>query len=110
MKLFHFPAAQPQAPDPLSLMLLVAAVMETVLGFLLVIGLFTRASAFMCSGLMAFAYFIAHAPRSFWPALNGGDDAVLFCFIFLFLAAAGGGILSVDSVLAKRRGSMTNFR
>jgi putative oxidoreductase len=67
-------------------------------GALLFIGLFTRPIAFLLSGEMAFAYFIAHAPRSFFPLVNGGDAAILFCFIFLYLAAAGGGSWSADAM------------
>jgi len=73
-----------------------AGVLELVGGFLLLLGLFTRPVAFVLSGLMAFAYFIAHAPRDFWPLLNGGELAVLYSFLFLYLAAAGGGPWSVD--------------
>ncbi|WP_116091959.1 DoxX family protein [Sphingomonas crusticola] len=103
MKLFHFPAAQPGAPDPLPAMLMAAAVIEVVGGALLALGLFTRVAAFVCSGEMAVAYFIGHFPHSPWPAINGGDAAVLYCFVFLFLAFAGGGEWSVDAALAKRR-------
>ncbi|WP_312525753.1 DoxX family protein [Paracoccus sp. (in: a-proteobacteria)] len=71
--------------------------MELTLGFLVTIGLFTRVSAFVLSGLMAFAYFIAHAPQSFYPAQNGGTAAILFSFVFLYLAAAGAGPISVDA-------------
>lgn len=73
-----------------------AGVLELGGGFLLLIGLCTRPVAFILSGFMAFAYFMAHAPRSFWPVLNGGDAAILFCFAFLYLSAAGGGPLAVD--------------
>jgi putative oxidoreductase len=75
-----------------------AGVLEIVLGPLLLVGLFTRPVAFVLSGLAAFAYFIAHAPRSFYPNVNGGEDAVLYCFLFLYLAAAGGGKWSVDAL------------
>lgn len=74
----------------------VAGVLELVGGLLLLVGLFTRPVAFLLSGLMAFAYFIAHAPRGFWPIVNGGELAALYCFVFLYLAAAGGGSWSVD--------------
>ena len=73
-----------------------AGVLELVGGVLLALGLFTRPVAFVLSGEMAFAYFIGHAPRSFFPTLNGGDAAILFCFLFLYLAAAGPGSYSVD--------------
>jgi len=103
MKLFHFPAAQPGAPSPLPTMLVVAAVIEVGGGALIALGLFTRLAAFICAGEMAVAYFMAHAPRGFWPALNMGEGAILFCFIFLFLAAAGPGAWSVDGMMGKRR-------
>lgn len=81
----------------------VAGVLELVGGFLLLIGLFTRPVAFLLSGLMAFAYFIGHAPGGFWPMLNGGELAVLYCFVYLYLAAAGGGDWSADRLLSKKR-------
>lgn len=74
----------------------VAGLFELFGGLLLLLGLFTRPVAFVLSGLMAFAYFIAHAPRGFWPIVNGGELAALYCFVFLYLAAAGGGPWSVD--------------
>ena len=97
MKLFHFPAPQPGVPDPLPTLLIAAAAIEVIGGALLTIGLFTRAVAFICSGEMAVAYFKAHAPGSFWPALNGGDAAILFCFVFLYFAFAGPGVWSIDA-------------
>ncbi len=78
-----------------------AGVFELVGGALLVIGLFTRPVAFVLSGLMAFAYFIAHAPRGFYPIVNAGELAALYCFVFLYLAAAGGGAWSVDALRNK---------
>jgi putative oxidoreductase len=78
-----------------------AGILEIVLGPLLLIGLFTRPAAFVLSGLMAFAYFIAHAPHSFYPIANGGEDAVLYCFLFLYIAAAGGGKWSIDALRRK---------
>lgn len=78
-----------------------AGVLELVGGALLVIGLFTRPVAFVLSGLMAFAYFIAHAPRGFYPIVNAGELAALYCFVFLYLAAAGGGAWSVDALRNK---------
>ncbi len=93
-KLFGFPASQMEGSLPP--MLLTAAIIETVCGVLILVGLFTRPAAFLASGLMAFAYFMAHAPKSFYPVLNGGDGAILFCFIFLYLVFAGAGALSVD--------------
>jgi putative oxidoreductase len=102
MKLFHFPAPQPGAPDPLPPMLLAAAWLETVGGALLALGLFTRPVAFVLAGQMAVAYFIAHASKGFYPALNGGEAAILFCFIFLYLVFAGPGAWSLDAMIRKR--------
>ena len=102
MKLFHFPAPQPGAPDPLPTILMAAAAIEVVGGALLTLGLFTRATAFICSGEMAAAYFLFHFPKGFWPALNGGDPAILYCFLFLYLIFAGGGAWSVDALIRKK--------
>lgn len=82
----------------------VAGVLEFVGGALMLVGLFTRPVAFVLSGLMAFAYFIAHAPQGFWPIANRGELAVLYCFVFLYFAAAGGGPLSLDSLMRGRAG------
>jgi putative oxidoreductase len=102
MKLAHFPAAQPGAPDPLPLMLLAAAWIEVVGGVLIVLGLFTRVAAFVCAGEMAAAYFMVHARQSFWPGVNQGDAAILFCFVFLYLVFAGPGSWSLDRAVRKR--------
>jgi putative oxidoreductase len=82
-----------------------AGVLETFGGAMIVFGLFTRPVAFLLAGEMAVAYFQAHAPRSFWPILNGGENVVLFCFVFLYLFAAGSGPYSVDGWLRTRRGN-----
>ena len=74
----------------------VAGPIELVGGALVMIGLLTRPAAFLCSGLMAFAYWMAHAPGSLWPLMNHGDLAILFCFVYLHIAAKGAGIWSVD--------------
>jgi putative oxidoreductase len=103
MKLLHFPAPQPGAPDPLPAMLLAAAWIEVIGGGLLALGLFTRLAAFVCSGQMAVAYFAAHASQGFWPALNGGEPAVLYCFVFFYLIFAGPGPWSLDAMMRKRR-------
>lgn len=103
MKLLHFPAPQPGAPDPLPTLLLAAAWIEVVGGGLLTLGLFTRAAAFVCSGQMAVAYFTAHASQGFWPALNGGEPAILYCFVFFYLVFAGGGAWSLDAMRRRRR-------
>ncbi len=93
-KLIGFPVPGPGALPPL---LLAAALIETVGSLLVLIGLFTRAAAFIMSGEMAFAYFIAHMPHGFFPLVNHGEAAILFCFVFLYLAVAGGGAWSVDA-------------
>jgi putative oxidoreductase len=80
-----------------------AGVIELVGGTLILLGLLTRPAAFIASGEMAFAYFIGHFPHGFWPIQNHGEPAVLLCFIFLFLAAAGGGPFSLDALLGRRR-------
>ena len=99
-KWFGFPV--PRA-TPTTLMSLsgVAGLLELVGGALLLVGLFTRPVAFVLSGLMAFAYFIAHAPQDFWPIVNRGELAALYVFVFLYLAAAGGGPWSVDRLLRR---------
>ncbi|QFY60190.1 DoxX family protein [Rhizobium grahamii] len=94
MKLFAFPAAQMEGSLPP--LMLFAALLEVVGGVLVLVGFLTRPIAFILSGEMAFAYFMAHYPKSFYPALNGGDGAILFSFVFLFLFFAGAGALSVD--------------
>ena len=76
-----------------------AGFLEVVGGLLLVLGLFTRPVAFLLCGEMAVAYFRQHAPRGFWPIINGGELAVLYCFVFLYLALAGPGPVSLDRVL-----------
>jgi putative oxidoreductase len=81
---------------------LTGGMIETFGGLLLLIGLFTRPFAFVLSGEMAVAYFKFHAPQGFWPLLNDGEGAVLYCFVFLFLASAGGGPLRFDRLLRKR--------
>ena len=76
----------------------VAGVIEFVGGLLIAVGLFTSPVAFLASGEMAVAYFQSHAPRGFWPIQNGGELAVLYCFIFLYFSAVGSGKLSIDSI------------
>lgn len=95
-KLFQFPHVA--MFDNMQLLSLtgLAGALELVGGILLVLGLFTRPVAFILSGEMAFAYFIAHAPRGFFPILNGGELAALYCFVFLYLALAGPGPWSMD--------------
>jgi putative oxidoreductase len=86
----------PSAGPPMTSLLYVQGVIEIVGGILLVLGLLTRPVAFILCGDMAVAYFMVHFPRSFYPAMNAGDAAVLYCFIFLYLVFAGGGVVSVD--------------
>ncbi len=97
-KLFGFPAAGPNAPVPLISLLGVAGTLETGGGTLLLLGLFTRPVAFLLAGEMAVAYFLRHAPHGFWPLLNRGELPVLFCFLYLYLAAAGGGPWSLEAL------------
>ena len=81
----------------------VAGLIELVGGVLVLLGLFTRPAAFILSGTMAVAYFLAHAPNGFFPLLNQGELAALYCFVFLYLAVAGGGAWSLDELRAGRR-------
>jgi len=109
-KLFAFPAAVMPGGGtaPAGSLPWVAGVLEVFGGGLLLLGLFTRPVAFILSGEMAFAYFIGHAPRGLWPVLNEGSGAILFCFIYLYLSAAGPGPWSVDAALRRRRGELSN--
>ena len=79
----------------------IAGILELVGGVLMILGLFTRSTAFVLSGLMAVAYFMAHAPRGFYPILNAGELAALYCFVFLYIAAAGPGPWSLDAARRK---------
>lgn len=94
-KYLNFPESQFNNASPFT-MGGFAGVLELVGGVLIVIGLFTRPVAFILSGMLAVAYFFAHAPQGFFPILNGGELAALYCFVFLYLSAAGGGAWSVD--------------
>lgn len=80
-----------------------AGIVELVAGALITIGLFTRPAAFLASGTMAVAYWMAHAPNNFFPGNNGGDTAILYCFVFLYLVFTGPGALSVDGLRTKTR-------
>lgn len=94
-KFFGFPVPFPVQPLPP--LLIAAGVIECVTGVLITIGLFTRIAAFLAAGEMAVAYWMMHFPQGFWPLANKGEAAILYCFIFLYLAAAGAGAWSVDA-------------
>jgi putative oxidoreductase len=96
--LFHWPVLPlPAAPPQMASWLFAAGVLEFVGGILLIVGLFTRPTAFLLSGMMAIAYWGFHAPMGIWPAGNLGVAAILYCFIFLYLAAAGPGAWALDN-------------
>jgi putative oxidoreductase len=102
-KLLGFPATEIFAePPPAFTLIWFAGVLELAGGALLALGLFTRPVAFVLSGEMAFAYFMGHAPQAFYPIQNGGDAPILYCFVFLYFAAAGGGAWSLDNLLFKK--------
>jgi putative oxidoreductase len=102
-KLFAFPVGMP--PDNATAKLMtqvgIGGLLEVVGGALMLIGLFTRPTAFILSGMMAVGYFQFHAPQSFWPTVNQGIPAVLYCFVFLYFSAAGAGAWSVDAMRGK---------
>jgi len=100
-KLLKFPAGVVQANFSIASMPGYAGIIEFVCGILLVIGLFSRPAAFLASGMTAVAYFMAHAPQGFFPILNKGELAVLYCFVFLYIAAAGPGPCSLDAMRKK---------
>lgn len=106
-KLFAFPAAimPGGGTAPLTSLPGIAGVLETFGGAFLLVGLFTRPVAFLLSGEMAVAYFYGHAPNGFWPVLNLGTDAVFYCFLWLYVSAAGPGPWSIDHVIAAGRRS-----
>ena len=101
-KFFGFPVPFPM-PGPLPPLLMAAGVIELVAGVLITIGLFTRLAAFVASGEMAVAYWMQHFPQSFWPLANKGESAILFCFVFLYIAAAGPGAWSLDAAMFRSR-------
>jgi putative oxidoreductase len=98
VKLFGFPPGGQMGQPPLMSILGAAGILELVAGGLILVGWFTRPAAFIASGEMAVAYWMAHATRGFYPVHNNGDAAILFCFIFLYLVFAGAGALSVDGM------------
>jgi len=101
-KLFKFPAVEMFAKVQLMSLYGAAGTIELIVGGLLLIGLFTRVAAFILSGEMAFAYFIGHFPRGFYPVLNNGTAAILLCFACLYLTFAGGGPISLDAAVRKK--------
>jgi putative oxidoreductase len=102
-KLLGFPPGSAMPMPPALTLIWFAGLIELVAGTLVALGLFTRSVAFLCAGEMAFAYFIGHAPRGLFPANNMGDAAILFCFVFLYISAAGPGPWSVDAVRNRGR-------
>lgn len=103
-KLFAWPIDAPRDPAQLLSLMGLAGVLETFGGALLLLGWFTRPVAFLLAGEMAVAYFMSHAPQGFWPILNRGELSALYCFLFLYLAAAGGGAWSIDAARSRRQG------
>jgi putative oxidoreductase len=99
-KLLQFPTARP-GPEFLS-MIWFAGILELLLAPLLIVGFLTRPAALILAGEMAFAYWIGHAPRGFYPSVNGGNLSIMYCFVFLYLVFAGGGPWSVDEALRRR--------
>jgi putative oxidoreductase len=108
-KLFAIPAAVMPGGGtaPITSLAGVAGALELVGGAFLLLGLFTRPVAFLLSGEMAVAYFMGHAPQGFWPVLNGGAPAVFYCFLWLYLSAAGPGPWSVDALRRRNAGAVS---
>ena len=102
-KLFGFPPFSMGALPEVGTLLWIGAVLETVGGLLLLVGLLSRFVAFILSGEMAVAYWMFHAPQSTFPLQNGGDAAILYCFVFLLIAAAGPGPWSIDAAISRKR-------
>ena len=104
MKLFAFPVGMPPSGGTVELFSLIglAGALEVFGGALMLIGAFTRPVAFILSGEMAVAYFMAHFPVSFWTVLNGGQPAVLYCFIWLYISATGAGPWSIDALMRRK--------
>ena len=103
VKLFGWPEVEGMGRVPLASLAGIGGVIEFIGGALIALGLFTRIAAFIASGEMAVAYFLFHAPQSFYPIVNGGDAAILYCFIFLYRVLAGPGPLSLDAAVRKKR-------
>ncbi len=105
VKLLGFPPGAAPGIQPLASLFGAGAVIEVVTGVLIILGLFTRPAALLASGEMAVGYWMFHAPASFYPAINGGDAAILFCFAFLYIFTAGAGAFSLDGVFNKNSGA-----
>lgn len=101
-KLLGFPPSEMPQPEVMTIFWF-AGVLELAGGALLVLGVFTQPVAFILSGEMAVAYWMAHAPQAFYPIQNGGEAAILYCFVFLYIAAAGGGPWSLDNALFRKK-------
>jgi putative oxidoreductase len=101
VKLLGFPPGSPMPMPPQFGLIWFAGLIELVGGALIALGLFTRSVAFLCAGEMAVAYFMGHAPQNFFPVINMGDAAILYCFVFLYISAAGPGPWSVDAVRSR---------
>lgn len=112
MKLFAFPMGMP--PDGGTAELLsqvgIGGILEVFGGFLILIGLFTRPIAFVLSGMMAVAYFQFHFPQNFWPVINNGTPAILYCFVWLYFSSADPGPWSVDAIIRKRNPALVPDR
>ena len=109
-KLLGFPAP-PEGGQPSLLSLFgIGGILELVGGLLVLVGLFTRPAAFLLAGEMAVAYWMVHAPQSFYPIVNGGDAAILYCFVFLLFVIAGPGAWSIDAVRARSSVTSSNGR
>ena len=109
MKVFNIPPLPPGMPPiPLMSQAGIGGLLEVGGGILITSGLFTRPVAFVLAGEMAVAYFQFHFPQSFWPSVNMGTPAIMYCFFFLYLMFAGGGVWSLDSLIARRRLMTTN--
>lgn len=105
IKLFGFPAGGQPGPQAVFTFMWIAGLLEAGGGLLVLLGLFTRPVAFLLAGEMAVGYWMAHAPKSLYPALNMGDAAILFCFVFLYLVFAGPGAWSLDAMMRRRSAS-----
>jgi putative oxidoreductase len=102
IKVFGFPAGAEPGQQALLSLFGIGGVIEVVTGLLLILGLFTRPAAFIAAGQMAVAYWMFHFPSDPYPAVNGGDAAILFCFVFLYIFTAGPGAWSIDNRTTRR--------